>query len=80
MPCLVVYFSNFENLLPYLKTAASNLLNSKVWRKNKFRLNWDQNCLISGIFGLEFRKIMVILESTVLNLSIFKVLCKKKNL
>ena len=50
----------------------------KVSSKTKKLKVWDQKCLIWTFFGLQFRKTLVILEISTLELSKRKVLFKNK--
>ena len=51
MPCLGFYGSRFQKLLPYLKSAPSNLSYSKILYKNKISYIWDQKYLILVFLG-----------------------------
>ena len=54
---LVSHFGQeFQKLMPYLKSASSNLSTCKVSSKNKSILNLGPKIPYLGIFGLEFNK------------------------
>ena len=51
-----------KKLLPYLKSAPSNLSNYKISRKKQKCLNLGPKMPFWGIFGLEFQKTILIFE------------------
>ena len=65
---LVRYYQarSCKQLLPYFKSAPSNLRNFKILRKNKNAKIWDQKCLIWVFFGQNFKKTVVIFEISTL--------------
>ena len=55
MPYLSTFWWNFKKVLSYLKTAPSNLSNSKPFRKKKQKyLNMGPKMPYLGIFGVKF--------------------------
>ena len=54
MPYLGIFALAFKKLLPYLKSAPSNLLNCEISRENKIAKICDQRCFYLGILGVEF--------------------------
>ena len=61
MPCLRILRGNFQNLLSYLESRASNLSKCKVWCK--MSLKFETKMLFLGALGLQFEKILPYLKS-----------------
>ena len=66
--CLILVFLgwNLKTILPYLKSAPSNLSDCKNFTKKQKCLNLGPKMCNSGIFGPEFKKNIVIFEISTL--------------
>ena len=63
MPCFGIFGLDLKKkLLSYLKSAPSNLSNCKILLKKQKCINLGPKIPYLGIFGLKFRKTIVIFE------------------
>ena len=79
MPYLGIFDSNLKRILSYLKSAPSNLFNSKISGRKQKYLNLGPQTPYLGIFRLELKTILSYLKSAPSNLSNFKIFWKTEN-